>query len=180
MMIAHDKLYEGHWKDVPLVWRKLYALGALVGIACHIAAERFHEALLLCDTALLLGSPIFGDILARVAPWLHSRTRMEHDDDTEEDTDVFVPTHWTQPHIWRQDSPSAVDESIAMLVQGLTTGHDVPRDDAPSLEQFRQRYMLAQRPVIITGAMTTWSALSRWNRPRYLKVWPIACVLLDV
>ena len=183
MLISHDKLYEGHWKDVPLVWRKLYSLGALVAIACHVTAGHHSAALHVCDEAILLGAPILDELHTRCATWLQVQTGHTEVGDAQTsatasgllhgEDDVFVPIHWTRPHLWRrQDAPSAIDDSIALLVDGVATGHGLARVDAPSLETFRRCYMDLGRPVVVTGAMHTWPALTRWNRPGYLKVGP--------
>ncbi|CAE7496153.1 kdm8, partial [Symbiodinium microadriaticum] len=49
---------------------------------------------------------------------------------------------------------------------------DIPRIDGTTLsvEQFRDKYMLSSpSPVIITNAMSSWPALSRWQDVSYLK-----------
>ncbi len=39
----------------------------------------------------------------------------------------------------------------------------IERVEAPSVEEFRQRYLSTETPVVITGALRDWKACSRWE-----------------
>jgi len=49
----------------------------------------------------------------------------------------------------------------------LITGR-VPRIDAPDPQIFQREYATRNRPVILTGAISTWAALEKWDLP-YLR-----------
>jgi len=55
------QLHEGHWKDVPLVWRQLYAYAALVVAIVLVRQNRFDKAslcsLLSLSLCCLWGKP---------------------------------------------------------------------------------------------------------------------------
>jgi Cupin-like domain len=40
---------------------------------------------------------------------------------------------------------------------------EVPRVERPSRQEFEERFLFPQRPVIISGAMEGWPALERWT-----------------
>jgi hypothetical protein len=40
---------------------------------------------------------------------------------------------------------------------------EMDRVRQPSVEEFRERYLLPQRPVVIEGAIETWKALAEWS-----------------
>ncbi|DBA79824.1 TPA: hypothetical protein ACH3X1_008484 [Trebouxia sp. C0004] len=61
----------------------------------------------------------------------------------------------------------------ALLPPGSLLPHcaRVPSEQLPSMERFLVQYMLVQdkgQPVVITGAMSSWPALSRWQDLGYL------------
>lgn len=64
-------------------------------------------------------------------------------------------------------------EAPALLPPGSLLPHSarVPSEQLPSMERFLVQYMLVQdkgQPVVITGAMSSWPALSRWQDLGYL------------
>ena len=50
---------------------------------------------------------------------------------------------------------------LARLDSGLRT---IERRAAPSRDEFRDRYYAASRPVILTGLMTGWRAMTRGHQ----------------
>eukprot|EP01138_Halocafeteria_seosinensis_P000852 gb/GECG01000875.1/.p1 GENE.gb/GECG01000875.1/~~gb/GECG01000875.1/.p1 ORF type:complete len:546 (+),score=65.82 gb/GECG01000875.1/:1-1638(+) len=53
----------------------------------------------------------------------------------------------------------------------LNNGEDIPRVSAKTLtvEEFRTRFEIPNRPVIITDLVTQWPAYRKWNRSYFLK-----------
>jgi hypothetical protein len=64
------KLNSNHWKDVELVWREVYATAALFKALSLLRAGQMQEALFEVDKGILLGAPVFGDILKKFASTL--------------------------------------------------------------------------------------------------------------
>ena len=73
-------------------------------------------------------------------------------------------TH-AQKRLQREASMLNVLGELARLDSGLRT---IERCAAPSREEFRDRYYAANRPVILTGLMSDWPAMTRWT-PEYLR-----------
>lgn len=72
-----------------------------------------------------------------------------------------------------QQQVQQLAEASALLPPGSLLPHcaRVPSEQLPSMERFLVQYMLVQdkgQPVVITGAMSGWPALSRWQDLGYL------------
>lgn len=64
------KLNSHHWKDVQLIWREVYATAALFRALSLLRDGQVHETLIEIDKGILLGAPVFGDILKKFASTL--------------------------------------------------------------------------------------------------------------
>ena len=64
------KLNSNHWKDVELIWREAYATAALFKALSLLREGQVKEALIETDKGILLGAPVFDDILKRFASTL--------------------------------------------------------------------------------------------------------------
>lgn len=64
------KLNSNHWKDVELIWREVYATAALFKALSLLRAGQMQEAFIEIDKGILLGAPMFGDILKKLASTL--------------------------------------------------------------------------------------------------------------
>ena len=49
------------------------------------------------------------------------------------------------------------------MLDQLKATFEVPRVERPSRQEFEERFLFPQRPVIISGAMDGWPALERWT-----------------
>ena len=65
-----SKLNGGYWKDVPLVWREAYATAALFKAIGLLSVGRLQESLSEIDKGILLGAPVFCNVLQRFASTL--------------------------------------------------------------------------------------------------------------
>ena len=64
------KLNSNHWKNVELIWREAYATAALFKALSLLREGQVKGALIEIDKGILLGAPLFDDILKRFASTL--------------------------------------------------------------------------------------------------------------
>ena len=62
-----EKLHTGHWKDVPLVWRQMHSASKLISALMALREGRTIQALQDLDRGILMGAPILGGLLQKVA-----------------------------------------------------------------------------------------------------------------
>jgi hypothetical protein len=67
-----EKLHTGHWKDVSLVWRKLYGLGELLLAILCLIDNNMADALESLDKGIMMGAPILNDALKKLASAVNS------------------------------------------------------------------------------------------------------------
>ena len=72
------KLNSNHWKDVELIWREVYATAALFKALSLLRVGQMQEALIEIDKGILLGAPVFGDILKKFASTLTNEAQVVH------------------------------------------------------------------------------------------------------
>jgi len=157
---AYEKLYDGPWKAVPVVWRECYALACYMwalgtcfihaaqpGGAGEQADDHLRSALRLCDLAILLGSPPAGTDPQALASTLQRCLRPPLL------SAAAPPTTWqfpaTAPTPARGEAPP-------------------PRIHCPSFVAF-QRIVRQGHPVILTGTIDHWPAMTRWADQQYLR-----------
>ncbi|XP_039696109.1 bifunctional peptidase and arginyl-hydroxylase JMJD5 isoform X2 [Pteropus medius] len=147
-----ERLNTGAWQDVDKDWRRVYSFGCLLKTMCLCEAPgdatTVATALKVCDMGLLMGAAIFEDILIRVAAVLQMHLLSGK-------RPVRGPTQ--EPPITkkaRAERASSPD---------VTAGGAVPRLHCPSLQHFRERYLLPQRPVILEGVVDHWPCMRKWS-----------------
>ena len=167
--IAHDKLYEGHWQDVPLAWRRMYTCASLLSAAAAMLRSDVAQALRTCDMALLMGAPVLDDLAAHVAANLQARigsqAGVKHVAEDEAAPVLLVPGPVLAGGAWRS-MHSDINDDIALCINNGSP-HGVCRMPLPSLSDF-DVFMRDGTPIVVTAAMTTWPALQRWNDAAYL------------
>nr|XP_041575106.1 bifunctional peptidase and arginyl-hydroxylase JMJD5 isoform X2 [Taeniopygia guttata] len=149
-----EKLNAGPWREVGKGWRQVYAYGCLFGALAEVAAGRpLARAVRLCDLGLLMGAAILDNVLARLVRAL-------------------------QPHLPR--APPRAPGGLARPRAGAAEGQrplpsprpappalrpepPVPRLRCPSLQHFRDNYLLPQRPVVLEGIMDHWPCMKKWR-----------------
>ena len=61
--LAWEMLNTGDWKEVPIIWRKIYTYATIYKAAANYYTGLFDQCILAADYGLLMGAPIMGDIL---------------------------------------------------------------------------------------------------------------------
>lgn len=61
--ITWEMLNVGDWKEVPIIWRKIYTFAAIYKAAANYCIGLFEQCILAADYGLLMGAPIMGNIL---------------------------------------------------------------------------------------------------------------------
>lgn len=62
-----EKLHTGNWKEVPLVWRQMHSATKLVSAVAALREGKVAEALQEVDKGILMGAPILGRLLQKIA-----------------------------------------------------------------------------------------------------------------
>lgn len=156
-----EKLHTGHWKDVSLEWRLLYSLSCLVK-ACvlltlygNIAAS---EAMLQCDKALMMGSPVTNDIIQMLVAEL--MTELTWDTSATADAQLYCNSNKIEPPI---------------ITQPLPIHYNIP------LLQF-QNEIMGREPILINEVMNHWPCMSdrKWSIGYLLKVAGMRLVPVEI
>lgn len=77
-----EKLHTGHWKDVPLVWRQMHSATKLISALTALREGRTAQALQDVDRGILMGAPILGGLLQKVASMLTGAITAHGDSDS--------------------------------------------------------------------------------------------------
>lgn len=143
--IAWEKIHSGHWKDVPLVWRQLYALCCLEQGAHTLKAtadpRRLKVALRDLDLALMMGAP---DYTAQINDLIGQYER--------------VLGAGPPASVSSSTAAPATDSAVTppdMMIEATERGapalsHPLPRVFRPDLMSFASQYMEKQQPVVLT------------------------------
>ncbi|XP_071949362.1 lysine-specific demethylase 8-like [Antedon mediterranea] len=143
--ITWERLNTGHWSQVAITWRQLYTLASLLKAGTILADTQcvLQNALKVCDLGLVMGAPIIDNILHRLASYIHSK---------------IIPEKSVS-------SNTKCTDEIHHKLHNITIKHPIQEVNCPSLESFKRLYMESNTPVVITGAMEHWAAMSsrRWS-----------------
>ncbi|XP_037559502.1 lysine-specific demethylase 8-like isoform X2 [Dermacentor silvarum] len=143
--MSWEMLNIGDWKDVPPRWRRMYSYGSLLKALCELGqAKPTEDVLNTCDMGLIMGAPVMGNILTKLASRVHKEL----------------------PELI---SPALLEKVECKEPHSITLKFPLSRLACPSVEHFMKTYLNAEKPVIITKGMDYWPALS--TRPwsiRYL------------
>uniref|UniRef100_A0A2K5CPE3 Bifunctional peptidase and arginyl-hydroxylase JMJD5 n=1 Tax=Aotus nancymaae TaxID=37293 RepID=A0A2K5CPE3_AOTNA len=146
-----EKLNTGTWRDVDKDWRQVYAMGCLLKVLCLCQAPgdatTVAAALRVCDMGLLMGAAILGDILLKVAAILQAHLPGKR------------PAQGSTPEQpctkkARTDRGSIPDVKLEKTV---------PRLHCPSLQHFREQFLVPERPVILRGVADHWPCMKKWS-----------------
>ncbi|NXS00442.1 KDM8 protein, partial [Oxylabes madagascariensis] len=152
-----EKLNAGPWREIGKGWRQVYAYGCLFGALAEVAAGRpLVRAVRLCDLGLLMGAVVLDNVLGRLVRALQPhlqphppRGRGAPADEGER------PCHSGRP---RPPPPTLRPEEA------------VPRLRCPSLEHFRDNYLVPQQPVVLEGVMDHWPCMKKWSVDYFCQV----------
>ncbi|XP_065500671.1 bifunctional peptidase and arginyl-hydroxylase JMJD5 isoform X1 [Caloenas nicobarica] len=142
-----EKLNAGPWREVRKAWRQVYAYGCLFGALAEVAAGRpLPRAVRLCDLGLLLGAAVLDDALARLVRVL-------------------------QPHLPRAERREPAAGSAEGAHADPAPGPvELPRLRCPSLEHFRDNYLIPQKPVVLEGIIDHWPCMKKWSVDYFCQV----------
>lgn len=143
-----EKLNIGTWRDVDKEWRRVYAYGCLFKVLCLCSDQgASQEAVHICDLGLLMGASILDNILVKIInilqQYLPCPQRLAAGN-AEEPLKKKI----------RKDTP---------VVPVIKTDTAVFRIRCPSLEQFRDQYLIPQKPVILKGIVDHWPCMKKWS-----------------
>ncbi len=173
-----ERLHSGHWMDVPIGYRGVYSLACVLRANGLIELSRSDEALSVIDKGLLLGS--HGDMLQIMVVQLTrpidqlktvSETKRKnynnetgllkkakHNDETSTSSTIIASSDRTST----SSTITSINDSDRHCLNKYI---QIERIDCPSLETFLNDYMKPDKPVIITGCMGHWPAMTnrRWR-----------------
>jgi len=213
-MLVHlswEQLHLGHWKDVLMEWRDLYAHPEPMYCAPSSAQPNpsLQEAMRVLDLGIMMGGPTFKQALHKATSDLGEMLARQQTQEQQQPDEGQPPEKKTRTgsqgsivqgaadleNTAGQEAASMEDEeeaSIGMQHCGgvsnwraagavklppysLHLGHEgctqPPVSHLPPLEVFLVKFMMAPgggQPVIITGALESWPALTRWQDLQYL------------
>ncbi|KAG8432988.1 hypothetical protein GDO86_017308 [Hymenochirus boettgeri] len=181
-----EKLNSRSWKEVEREWRCVYSYGCLfkaMGLCSSPTKENVKEALRVCDMGLLMGAEVMDNVLGRIVHVLQGAVCAEQRFDP--DTLSLEQKHHgpvsRDPRV-RDDqsvkgqkrmrdnkleddlmncSSSEKVPSLLTPVPGVDTM--VRRLHCPSLEHFKEHFLIPQKPVILEGVIDHWPCIKKWS-----------------
>ncbi|KAI6076648.1 Lysine-specific demethylase 8 [Aix galericulata] len=142
---AWEKLNAGPWREVGKAWRQVYAYGCLFGALAEVAACRpLAPAVRLCDMGLLMGASVLDNALARLVRLLQAR----------------LPRGKRRAAAGGSAKRARVGPPPAPVVQPEEA---LPHVRCPSLEHFRDNYLIPQKPVVLEGIIDHWPCMKKWS-----------------
>lgn len=184
-----EKLNTGYWKDVNINWRYAYTLLSVLKALSQCALLSNSESnidhasiLKTCDMGLLMGAPVMDNILAKMSTKFQQsfgerRPSVADDGDNEEKSgsENRVP-HKKSKADGEENQKSSENNSVddtkrseenggSDSVATLSKEKEIPQCQCPSVEMFNAMFFDLQHPVVITGAIGYWPALttSKWS-----------------
>uniref|UniRef100_A0A8D2L2J0 JmjC domain-containing protein 5 n=1 Tax=Varanus komodoensis TaxID=61221 RepID=A0A8D2L2J0_VARKO len=146
---AWEKLNTGPWREVDKGWRQAYAYGCLVRVLCLCQGSGGPsvEAVRICDMGLLLGASILDNILGRMVDLLQKH----------------LPCH-KRPAVGDAEKPlkKKISKQFS-LAPAVKAEAVIPRLLCPSLEHFRDNYLIPQKPLILEGIIDHWPCMKKWS-----------------
>ncbi|XP_059717289.1 bifunctional peptidase and arginyl-hydroxylase JMJD5 isoform X2 [Haemorhous mexicanus] len=160
-----EKLNAGPWREVGKGWRQVYAYGCLFGALAEVAAGRpLSRAVRLCDLGLLMGAAVLDNVLARLVRALQPHLPRS----------ARAPPARSRPGL---RVPAAEGERPFQSVRpepppprAVQPEEVIPHLRCPSLEHFRDNYLVPQRPVVLEGVMDHWPCMKKWSVDYFCQV----------
>ncbi|CAF2516268.1 unnamed protein product [Rotaria sp. Silwood2] len=164
-----EKLNTGIWQNVKDAYRYLYAYACYIDVLvdCRILIQNdnhdnYQDIIKKCDLGILLGGPIlekqFNDLISII------NQNFKNTQDEESSVDLHSPKRI------RLDDDNQNDDFNWMTRPIIDLTKAVERIHCPSIEQFLTCYMKTKKPVILTGCMDHWPALSKWSFDYLIKL----------
>ncbi|XP_074696993.1 bifunctional peptidase and arginyl-hydroxylase JMJD5 [Strix aluco] len=147
-----ERLNAGPWREVSKAWRQVYAYGCLFGALAEVADGRpLPPAVRLCDMGLLMGASVLDNVLARLVRVLQAQ----------------LP-----PGTGRAAAAGSAQRvrTAPRPVPALHPEDVLPHLRCPSLEHFRDNYLIPQKPVVLEGIMDHWPCMKKWSVDYFCQV----------
>ncbi|XP_054615359.1 lysine-specific demethylase 8 isoform X2 [Dunckerocampus dactyliophorus] len=145
--ISWEKLNTGTWRHVDKEWRRVYSYGCLFKV-CGLCREEPSEQDLLqairtCDMGLLMGAAIMDDRLQVLVQILQKEVSKD-----------------TKNEVGREVPEAKRIKMACPDVPLIRVDVAVPRVKCPSLESFKNNYLLPLKAVVLEGTIEHWPALN--------------------
>nr|XP_042906122.1 bifunctional peptidase and arginyl-hydroxylase JMJD5 isoform X2 [Parasteatoda tepidariorum] len=140
---AWEKINTGHWKDVDKIWRELYSLAVVFKVLSHLVLKNTDKLDIIkqCDNGLLLGAPIMGNLLSRLAFKLSELLLLEGND--------------------RKNCYEVKPKKQKVLNEAdVVLSHKVLERSNFTKKEFIDDFMNNSKPVIITDGISNWPAMT--------------------
>ena len=185
--MIHSKESPKEENEKILIYRLLYERCAIIAAAQTLQLDQsspsaspssisalhilplVRSSLRLLDLSLMVGSDEsqFHKLIHQLVPQLEDRLEkhrvIEETENNENDTEQECRIKRRRLH-----SPSnSVPSSLSPSLPTSSSARPIDRIEFPSLISFHQTYLLPSRPCIITGAISSWPALERWQDLSY-------------
>ncbi|CAH8617496.1 unnamed protein product [Heterobilharzia americana] len=162
LQYAWEKLHTGHWKDVNVCWRILYAAIKVLFVLYSLRKSidesqseyyycytQFTEMICELDYSLIMGYPVFDSFASKLASELHKCIKFG--------SKTPIQSKGKQSYISFQ-----LDDDVEPLTPSVTHLCELDRVNCPSLEEF-SNLMNTGQPFIITNAINFWPAYHQLN-----------------
>ncbi|XP_069842445.1 bifunctional peptidase and arginyl-hydroxylase JMJD5 [Dendropsophus ebraccatus] len=173
MDYSWEKLNGCNWRDVSRDWRTVYSFGCLFKVVsgCGGLVINKEEVLRVCDMSLLLGAEILSNVISRIVQILNVPLSKDSVEPRECTTVLTHKTQKRQRDTQENKLEAEPEAKILEKIPLLPTLHidrTIPTVRCPSLEYFRQNYLIPQKPVILEGVIDHWPCMNKWS-VEYLK-----------
>ncbi|XP_071820540.1 lysine-specific demethylase 8-like isoform X1 [Apostichopus japonicus] len=160
-----EHLNTGHWKDVNIAWRKTYSLASLMKAESILEQAhregsglenllKLRKSLRVCDMGILMGAPVMDDVLPRMAVKLQQMV-------TERDKTGVRKEHPTNS----RTTTVKKQRTTSQIRPVLSSTKLIQRVFCPSIAVFQSEFMERAEPVILTGVIDRWPAMTsrKWS-----------------
>jgi lysine-specific demethylase 8 len=159
-----EKLNTGYWKDVDVNWRYVYTIGSAVLSICKYVTNAsipdeglYLDIMKTVDTGILMGAPVIDNVLDRIINAFNDIRKL-----------VTKPVNKRK---LTTDCKSVEERLKKQKSEFISINSDceIKRCHCPSLETFKNQYLASHTPVILTGLMEHWPAMTgekSWNLDR--------------
>ncbi|XP_069466278.1 Fanconi anemia core complex-associated protein 20 isoform X1 [Ambystoma mexicanum] len=146
---AWEKLNTGTWKDVDKEWRRVYSYGSLFkALGLCTQDHSLKEAIKVCDMGLLMGASILDNILIQVINILQKHFTIAKRSSEDGNIDC---------------TRKKIKGSSCLFYPVMQLETAIPQLLCPSLQYFRDNYLMPQKPVILNGVIDHWPCLKKWS-----------------
>ncbi|CAF2236591.1 unnamed protein product [Rotaria magnacalcarata] len=164
-----EKLNTGIWQNVKDAYRYVYAYACYIDVLvdCRILISNddnsnYQDIIKKCDLGILLGGPILEKQFNELISIINQNFKNTHDEAPNDD--------FHSPKRIRLDDNSQEEDFNWMPRPIIDSTKSIARIHCPSMEQFLTCYMQTKQPVVLTGCIDHWPALSKWSFDYLIKL----------